>query len=146
MELKTFTLRSLKTVDVRELSWREYLAVVKRLTDTVFKVVGKDINSLSKAKELTITLEPKALISAISEQEDLVAWLVEKTTGLKQDEISKLSPVEVMPLLGLIVEMNLTPEHVAAGKALAGQMGAIFGVLKTGSPEQSTPSSRPATT
>jgi hypothetical protein len=125
-----------ETVDVRELTWKDYLRAVKDLTGTILKLMGEG--------GTTLVLNREKILEAITAQEDLVGWVIEKSTGKDQAFINSLSARELLPLLIAVVDLNLSEEVIGPGKELAGRMGAALG-LKTASPESLTTSSAPAT-
>lgn len=132
------------SVEVRELRWRDYLKVIKDMTSAAFELFG---SAGGKVAIDEFSLSKEKLISVIAQQEELLAWTIDKATNLKEFkiEVADLSGTEALTILNKIVEMNIRPELVELGKSLAGRMGELFQV-KNPSSEQLTASSRPATT
>lgn len=122
-------------VQVQELNWKDYLRAVRELTDTVMKFMGK---------EGEIKWEREPLVAAIQSNESLLSWVLEKSTGLKKDDLEKLKAREVIPLIEAVIDLNLSEDVVGPGKALAARMGEAFGLKRT-SPEPAITSSVPAT-
>lgn len=127
-------------IEVKELTWKDYLRAVKDLTGSVIKLFGQKIE-LQKGE---ITLNRDRLIEIIGEQETLVQWVLEKSTGQPKEFIAGLSAREVFPLIEAVVDLNLSEEVTGPGKMLAGRMGDILGLKKV-SVAPSITSSAPAT-
>lgn len=125
--------------EVRELPWKDYLHVIREMTSTAFDLFGGSKISLGE-----LSLDKDKLVSALSNQEDLLSYAIEKSTSIPKDKIEKLTAAEALLVVDTIAEMNLRPEIVSVGKRLAGRMADVFGV-KNPLPEQSTVSSAPAT-
>lgn len=129
-----------EVVEVRELTWKDYLAVIKRVTGTALSVVGPGGKLDLNAANLT---------DAITEQEDTLQLVLSKSTGKDQEWVAKLSARDACRLLDAAVALNLSEEVLAEGKKLAGKMAGVFGLKKVGlkpsSPEPLTTSSPPAT-
>lgn len=122
-------------IEVRELNWKDYSRAIKELTGSAMKLLGTGG---------TLVLDKEKIIQAIGEQESLIQWVVEKSTGRDSKYVSSLSTREILPLISAVVDLNLSEEVLGAGKKLAGQMGGIFG-LKIQSLKPSITSSAPAT-
>ena len=116
-------------VEVRELVWKDCLRAVKEMTDTVLELLGPGGG--------TLVLDKDKIVRALGAQENLVTWVLEKSTGRTQEWVNALSGRDALCLLRAAVDLNLSDEVLAAGKALAGRMGAVFG-QKSKSPAQST--------
>lgn len=127
-------------VEVRELTWKDYVRAVKQMTGTILGLIGDG----GKISMDAIVLNREKLTEAIGAQEDLVAWVLAKSTSRDQAWVDSLSAREVLPLLDAVIELNLSPEVIEQGKKLAGQMGEAFG-LKKASVAPATISSAPAT-
>jgi hypothetical protein len=125
-----------RLIEVKEMPWKDYLRAVKDMTGTLMKLIGPGGNTLALTKE--------NVIEALTAQEELLTWVLQKCTGEEQTFISSLSAREILPLIQAAVDLNLSQEVVGAGKKLAGQMGQVFG-LKKQSPGPLTTSSAPAT-
>lgn len=117
-------------ITVKELVWKDCLQAVREMTATVLQLLGPG--------GTTMVLDKEKIVAAITQQEQLVTWVLEKATGKPQDWIATLRPRELLPLVEAAVELNLSDEVVKSGKALAGRMGGVFGQTKP-SPARSTP-------
>lgn len=92
----------------------------------------------------TLVLDKEKIIQAIGEQEELIQWVLEKSTGKDAKFVAELKASEVLPLIMAVVDLNLSEEVLGAGKTLAAKMGGIFG-LKTQSLKPSIISSAKTT-
>lgn len=110
-------------VEVRELTWKNCLTAIKKLTDTVLELLGKQQGGSS----IALTLDKEKLVSAITSQEELVTWALMKSTGRDQAWVDALSARDCLALVKAMVDQNLSDEVLAAGKGLADRMGAVFG-------------------
>lgn len=125
-----------ENIEVRELTWKDYIRAIKELSGSLLKLVSDEGNAISLTKE--------NVLEALSSQEDLVQWVTEKSTGKQADWVSGLGGKEMIAILAAIVELNLSDELVVSGKELAGRMGKVFG-LRNLSLAPSITSSAPAT-
>lgn len=123
-------------VEVSELKWKDYTKAIKELSASLLKLVGADSR--------TINIDRDLIVDVITEQEHLLTWVLIKTTGKPQEWIDDLTGKEALSLVQVVVDLNLSPEVISGGKALAGQMGKVFG-LKNKLPGPLTTSSVPAT-
>ncbi len=122
-----------KTIEVRELRWRDYAHAVQMLTGSLLKLfAGK--------KGESITANREEIVEAIEVQQELIAWAITKSTHLTESEVSELSTREVLPIISAMIDLNLSEEITGPGKKLAGQMAHLLG-LKIGSAKPSTTSS-----
>jgi hypothetical protein len=126
-----------ETVEVRELTWKDYLRAIKEATGSVLKLMSESGATLELSKD--------KVVEVIGAQEELVSWVLEKSTGKDQAYISNLTALEMVRLLNAVVDLNLNEELVGAGKGLAGRMANVIG-WKTASLRPLTTSSAPATT
>jgi len=129
-----------ETVDVKELTWKEYLRAMKELASSMLRFLEAGKTELT----LAVVLDPKKIIEAIGEQEAMVEWILAASTNRKVEWIRTLSGREILALLEAVVQLNLSDEVVSSGKALAGRMRVIFGSTKS-LPGQPITSSAPAT-
>ena len=134
--VRTISVRG-KTVEVRELTWRDSMRAVKELTGWVMKLLGGQKGKLTAD---SVTLDKDSIVEALTTQEDLVAWAMEKSTNLSADEVSSLTLGEAIPIVQAMVDLNLSEEVLGPGKALAGRLGQVFG-LKIALPKPQTTSS-----
>lgn len=123
-------------IEVRELTWKDYIRAIKELSGSLLKLVSDGGNAVSLTKE--------NVLEALSSQEDLVQWVTEKSTGREAEWVKGLGGKDMVFILAAIVELNLSDELVASGKDLAGRMGKVFG-LRNLSLAPSITSSAPAT-
>lgn len=108
-------------IEVKELTWKDYLRAVKEMTDAILKLLnGKGEFALDRDK----------VVEALGAQENLIAWVAEKCTGRDQKWVGSLKGREMLALLRIIVDLNLSEEVIGSGKAVAGRMGEVFGVKK----------------
>lgn len=117
-----------EAIQVKELDWRTYLWAVKELTGTLMGLVN------DKGQ---LILEKDKIVTALTDQENLVSVLVEKSTGRDAAWVSSLSARELFIVVKPIVELNLSEEVLSPGKELAGRMRAVF-ASKTASLASST--------
>lgn len=125
-----------KTIEIRELTWRDSMRAVKELTGSIMKLVGGKQGKLTTD---SLSLDKDSIVEALSAQEDLVAWAIEKSTDLSPSEISALTLSEAIPIIQAMVDLNLSDEVIGPGKTLAGRLGQVFG-LKIALPKPQTTS------
>lgn len=123
-------------VEVRELTWKDYLRAVKESAGALMKLITPDGKAVQFNKD--------TIIEVLTSQEDVAGWVLEKSTGKDAKFIAGLSAREIIPLLQAVVDLNLSEEVVGPGKILAGRMVDLLG-LKTLSQGPPTTSSPPAT-
>jgi hypothetical protein len=131
------------TWEVRELLWRDYLATVKRMADLILRFVSD-----GGGGKYSLIFEADKLIAGIADTEGLAEWLIAKSTGKPKEDIEALTASEALSLLAAVVDLNLSDELIASGKALAGRVRAVFNqhsAPSAPSPGLATTSSSPAT-
>lgn len=138
----TVKLRGDRTIEVKELAWKDYLRAIKQMTESLLKLIANQKNKPANALEIasaegSLIIDRDKLVQAIGEQEDLVAWVLQKSTGQSQEWVDQLSAADALAILDAVVSLNFTEEVIAAGKALAGRMGGVF-ALKTNSQKPAT--------
>lgn len=133
--VRSVTIRG-TVVEVTELKWKDYTRAVKELSASLLKLVGPNGQ--------TINLDRELIIETITAQEELLTWVLQKATGQSQSWVDDLTAKEAIALVQVVVDLNLSLEVISGGKALAGQMGKVFG-LKNKLPGPWTTSSAPAT-
>lgn len=116
--IATVTLRDKRAIEVKELRWKDYIWAIKELTGNILGLVGegKDVSSINKEK----------IIEVVSEQEQLVAVLIKKSTSLSEAEISELFARDVLLILEAMVQLNFSEEVVGTAKKLGTRMGEVF--------------------
>lgn len=138
----TVKLRGGRTIEVKELTWKDYIRAIKQMTDSLLKLIANQKNKPANALEIasaegSLVIDRDKLIQAIGDQEDLVGWVIQKSTGEAQEWVDQLSAAEALAILDAVVGLNFTEEVIASGKALAGRMGGVF-ALKTSSQKPAT--------
>jgi hypothetical protein len=99
------------------------------------KVLGKDGK---------ITVDSAAITQAIVEQEELVQYLFERSTGWEADKVKSVPTRDALLLLPAIISLNLNDEIVGAAKKVGAQMAGALGLKMR--LEQPSTSSSPVTT
>lgn len=130
-----------ESVEVRELTWKDHLRLIKELTATVLELLQK---AQTGGGGTEFSLKADEIVEALVKQEDLAAWVMARSTGKPKEWIDELSAGAAMDILLAAAKLNLTPEVLASGKALAEHMRGVFG-LKSLSLEPSTALSSKAT-
>ena len=125
-----------ESITVKELVWKDYLRAMKDMTGAILSILAKDG---------TIVLNREKIIEAITAQEELVSWVLQRSTGKDAKWVDSLSAREFLPLLEAVVDLNLSEEVVGQGKRVAGRLGQVL-ALKKISLAPSTTSSGPAAT
>lgn len=124
-----------ETVTVRELTWKEYLHVIRELTSTVFTFIT-DKGAIEWKKD--------RIVDALMKQEGLLDWVLQKSTDRPGEWVASLKATHMLRLLEAIIDLNLNEDIVGRGKAVAGRIGQVIS-WKNVSSELSTTSSAPAT-
>jgi hypothetical protein len=114
-----------ETVEVRELRWPEALGFLEELA----KQAGQFLTSDGR-----LTFQADQLSRIIQESGGLVEYLVTKATGKDSGWLNARTPVEVLEVLQAAIELNVSPELFARGKALAGRLQSVFDKRPTGHP------------
>jgi len=104
-------------VDVHELTWKDYLRAVSMLAKSVSTLLTPDGK---------VSQDPSAIVSAIVEQEALASFVISRATKKDEKWVEKLSMADMLVILQIVVEMNLTEEIIGSGKALAARMGQVL--------------------
>lgn len=128
-----------ESVEIRELTWKDHLRLIKELTSTVVDLLQK-----AQGSGTEFSLKADEIVGALVKQEDLAAWVMSRSTGRPKEWIDELSAGAAMEILLAAAKLNLTPEVLTTGKALAEHMRGVFG-LKSLSLEPSTALSSKAT-
>jgi hypothetical protein len=115
-------------VEVREMNWKDSLRAVKEMTGAIMTLVN------NKGE---MVLDKTKIIEALTSQEALASWVIQKSTDKDGAWVDSLSTREFLPIIIAVVDLNLSDEVIGSGKTLAGRMGKVLG-LKTISPKQST--------
>lgn len=114
-------------VEVRELRALDMLAF--------FKLVAAQAGKFFNAKgDVVFNLEK--LSDLITGSEELVQFLVLKSTGRDAEWLGKVSPGELLDLLDAAIELNLTEDLLKKAGRLGDRLKGIFGpkTSKTDSP------------
>lgn len=129
--MKPVTLSGGKVVRLRELTWKKYLWAIRRITSTVIPLLAGKDGSVNLADLGKVTIDPEKIVAALSEQEETVTVVLKDSApeDLTDEVIENLSGRDTMLLLAVVVELNLSPEVLGAGKELAGRMAAVFGSM-----------------
>ena len=117
MPVETVRLLGGRTVEVRELTWKQLLHALKQLAQRALTFVAQDGK--------TISIEASKIVEALSEQEELAVWIVEKSTGLTADELALLGVRDFLAIVEAVVRINLSEEVVCLGKRIAGSVRAV---------------------
>ncbi len=108
-----FTLSTGTQVTVRELTWKQTKGFLTSLANKASEFITfdaaykADIN-VNRLMGIVVT--------------DLGESLVMATTGMDQDTVDNLSARDMLACLNRAVALNLRPEMIEAGKAVAGQI------------------------
>jgi uncharacterized protein len=130
--IRAVTLSDGKTVvEVRELTWKDYLWAIKEVTKAAAPLLGANgvlnVNSLTELK-----VDTNAVLEALTSQEQTLSLVLQKSIkGSTAEQVNDLTARDTMKVLAAVVELNLSPEVVGAGKELAARMAAVFGSMTT---------------
>ena len=122
--VKTISLGG-ETLEVRELRWPEALGFLQRLAQQAGQFLTADGRLVPPADQFPRIIQESAV---------LVEYLVTKTTGKDSAWLNDLTPAEVLTVLDAALELNVSPELFARGKALAGRLQWVFDQGPTGRP------------
>ena len=122
--VKTISLGG-ETLEVRELRWPEVLGFLQELARQASRFLTADGR---------LALQADALPRIVQESGVLVEYLVTKATGKDSAWLNTLTPAEVLVVLDAAIELNVSPELFARGKALAGRLQRVFDPGPTGRP------------
>jgi hypothetical protein len=130
--IRAVTLADGKTVlEVRELTWKDYLWAIKEVTKAATPLLAPggvlNVNNLNELK-----IDTGAVIDALTSQEQTLSLVLQKSIiGATGESVNNLSARDTLKVLAVVVELNLSPEVVGAGKELAVRMAAVFGSMTT---------------
>lgn len=124
-----------ESVEVRELTWKDHMRLLKELTTTVMDLLQK----AQAGGQGEFSLKAEEIVEALVKQEDLATWVISRCTGRPAEWVNELSALAAMEILLAAAQLNLSPEFFRVGKALAEHMRGVFG-LKSLSLEPSTAS------
>jgi hypothetical protein len=96
-------------IEISELRWKDASQAVKGLIGSLARMVGADG---------AISFDQSRITASIAEQEELLSFVVQKSTGRDSQWIDDLTGAEALRLLGPIVELNLNPETITVGKSI----------------------------
>ena len=112
-----FTLSTGTTVTVRELTWKE----AKRF---LLSLANKAAEFITINPDGTSNVNVSRLMGVVAT--DLGESLVIAATGMEQDAVDSLSARDMLNCLNRALALNLRPEMLEAGKAIAGQITAVL--------------------
>lgn len=121
-----------ETVDVTEMSWKDYLRAAGDLSKTLMLVLDP--------KTGTVNLTPEGITKAILSTEGLTGFVLEKSTGKDKKWVESLPMRDCLLILDAAVTLNVTEENINLGKTLASRLGEVLALKKTSSPQSTTSS------
>jgi hypothetical protein len=104
-------------VEVREMRWPDALAFLQALGKEVGQVMTTTGN---------ISFTPDKLPDIIGQSGALIEHLICKATGRDAAWLNTLTTGEMLDLLDAAVELNVSPELFARGKAVADRVKKVF--------------------
>jgi hypothetical protein len=127
-------------VEVKELVWTDAMELFKRMTGLATGL----LNEQGK-----IILNKDLILQMFAANEQLIVFLLKKSTGKDEAWINGLSALDFMKLMTAAVELNLREEIVSTGKGLGLavtsrlgltnlSVGSLIGSSQTDTPSQTS--------
>jgi hypothetical protein len=110
---KELKLSTGESVRVRELSWREALEFIQKLSGHLGKLGASDMAGLISQ-----------LSTLVSTVDELALYLAEKSAGMSAEKFGALAARDALAVLDKALEINLNEELLKRGKSIAARFGA----------------------
>ena len=114
------------TVTVREMAWPAALEFMRTLSVHVKKLVVPMLASGKVSMQTVLASVVDQLPDLVAGADEVSLLLLRKATDLSPEAIQSLGVREAMTILDAAIELNLNPEIIEQGKALAGRVSRTF--------------------
>jgi len=113
-----------EVIRVRELSWREALEFLQKLSGHIGKL-GASVSVMDATTAgAAVTALLANLPALIASVDELALYLAEKSAGLSAEKFGALAARDALAVLDKALEINLNEELLKRGKSIAARIGA----------------------